>query len=51
MKIAFESQHLIVTKSTSIDQICIVFNVKNKTNIRVKLLLITTNLILICRNI
>ncbi len=51
MKIAFESQHLNVTKSTFIDQVCIVFNVKNKTNIRVRLLRITTNLILICRNI
>jgi len=50
MKIAFESQHLNVTKSTSIDQVCIVFNVKNKTNIRVRLLRITTNLISICRN-
>ncbi len=51
MKIAFESQHINVTKSTSIDQICIVFNVKNKTNIRVKILRITTNLISIYRNI
>jgi len=51
MKIAFESQHLNVTKSTSIDQVCIVFDVKNKINIRVKLLRITTNLILTCRNI
>jgi len=50
MKIAFESQHLNVTKSTFIDQVCIVFNVKNKTNIRIKLLRITTNLISICRN-
>jgi len=48
IKIAFESQHLNVTKSTFIDQVCIMFNVKNKTNIRVKLLRITTNLILIC---
>ncbi len=51
MKIAFESQHLNVTKSTSTNQVCIVFDVKNKTNIRVKLLRITTNLISICQNI
>ena len=50
IKIAFESQHLNVTKSTSINQVYIVFDVKNKTNIRVKLLRITTNLISICRN-
>jgi len=50
MKIAFESQHLNITKSTSINQVYIVFDVKNKVNIRVKLLRITTNLILICRN-
>ena len=51
IKITFKSQHLNVTKSTSINQVCIVFNVKNKTNIRIKLLRITTNLILTCRNI
>ncbi len=51
IKILFESQHLNVAKSISIDQVCIVFNVKNKTNIRIKLLRITTNLILIYRNI
>ncbi len=50
MKIAFKNQHLNVTKSTFINQVDIVFNVKNKINIRVKLLRITTNLILICRN-
>jgi len=48
IKIAFESQYLNVTKSTSINQVCIVFDIKNKTNIRVKLLRITTNLISIC---
>jgi hypothetical protein len=51
IKIAFESQHLNVAKSTFINQVYIVFNVKNKINIRVKLLRITTNLILICQNI
>ena len=50
MKIVFESQHLNVAKPTSINQVYIVFDVKNKTNIRVRLLRITTNLILICRN-
>ena len=51
MKITFENQYLNVTKFTFINQVYIVFNVKNKTNIRVKLLRITTNLILIYRNI
>ena len=50
MKIAFKNQHLNVTKSTFINQVCIVFSVKNKTNIHIKLLRITTNLILICQN-
>ncbi len=50
MKIAFESQHLDVAKSTFTNQVCIVFNIKNKTNIRVRLLRITTNLISTCRN-
>jgi len=50
IKIAFESQHLNVAKPTSIDQVCIVFDEKNKTNIHVRLLRITTNLISICRN-
>jgi len=50
MKIAFKSQHLNVTKFTSINRVYIVFNIKNKTNIRVKLLRFTTNLISICRN-
>jgi hypothetical protein len=51
IKIAFESQHLNVTKSTFINQIYIVFNIKNKINIYIKLLRITTNLILVYRNI
>jgi len=51
MKITFENQYLNVTKFTFINQVYNVFNVKNKTNIRVKLLRITTNLILIYRNI
>ncbi len=50
MKIVFESQHLNVAKPTSINQVYIVFDVKNKINIRVRLLRITMNLILICRN-
>jgi len=50
MKIAFESSNLNVAKPTFIDQVCIVFDVKEKINVCVRLLRIKMNLILICSN-
>jgi len=50
MKIASKSSNLDVTKSTFANQVYIVFDIKDKTNVCVRLLRIKMNLILICSN-
>jgi len=50
MKTTFENSNLNVAKPIFVNQVYIVFDVKDKTNVCVKLLRIKMNLILICSN-